>query len=121
MAAAVQEQIEGEQIAVKRCGILGILVTAGGLKLLQKVKALYFNSGSVLFPQIEFINEIRSVGYGVKSEFFYIIFEEMTKTEYGMFMYPEEGSYMWFPISVSLLFIFLFFFQNRKIMPSITT
>ncbi|XP_059521658.1 probable E3 ubiquitin-protein ligase HERC6 isoform X1 [Myotis daubentonii] len=48
---------------------------------------------------IEFINEIRSVGYGVKSEFFYIIFEEMTKTEYGMFMYPEEGSYMWFPIS----------------------
>ncbi|XP_014404598.1 PREDICTED: probable E3 ubiquitin-protein ligase HERC6 [Myotis brandtii] len=48
---------------------------------------------------IEFINEIRSVGYGVKSEFFYFIFEEMTKTEYGMFMYPEEGSYMWFPIS----------------------
>uniref|UniRef100_G1QCB0 HECT-type E3 ubiquitin transferase n=1 Tax=Myotis lucifugus TaxID=59463 RepID=G1QCB0_MYOLU len=48
---------------------------------------------------IEFINEICSVGYGVKSEFFYFIFEEMTKTEYGMFMYPEEGSYMWFPIS----------------------
>ncbi|XP_014307555.1 probable E3 ubiquitin-protein ligase HERC6 [Myotis lucifugus] len=48
---------------------------------------------------IEFINEIRSVGYGVKSEFFYFIFQEMTKTEYGMFMYPEEGSYMWFPIS----------------------
>jgi len=23
----------------------------------------------------------------------------MTKTEYGMFMYPEEGSYMWFPVS----------------------
>ncbi|XP_059521644.1 E3 ISG15--protein ligase HERC5-like isoform X2 [Myotis daubentonii] len=49
---------------------------------------------------IEFINEIRSVGYGVKSEFFYFMFEEMTKTEYGMFMYPEEGSYMWFPISL---------------------
>ncbi|XP_014306317.1 probable E3 ubiquitin-protein ligase HERC6, partial [Myotis lucifugus] len=48
---------------------------------------------------IEFINEISSVGYGVKSEFFYFIFQEMTKTEYGMFMYPEEGSYMWFPIS----------------------
>ncbi|XP_015417007.1 PREDICTED: probable E3 ubiquitin-protein ligase HERC6 [Myotis davidii] len=47
---------------------------------------------------IEFINEIYSEGYGVKSEFFYIIFEEMTKKEYGMFMYPEEGSYMWFPI-----------------------
>ncbi|ELK26860.1 Putative E3 ubiquitin-protein ligase HERC6 [Myotis davidii] len=48
--------------------------------------------------QIEFINEIYSEGYGVKSEFFYFIFEEMTKKEYGMFMYPEEGSYMWFPI-----------------------
>ncbi|KAK1345740.1 hypothetical protein QTO34_008204 [Cnephaeus nilssonii] len=48
---------------------------------------------------IEFINEIRSMGDGVKSEFFYFIFEKMTKTEYGMFIYPEEGSYMWFPIS----------------------
>nr|XP_035978617.1 probable E3 ubiquitin-protein ligase HERC6 isoform X2 [Halichoerus grypus] len=47
----------------------------------------------------EFIEEIRSRGYGVISEFFYCIFEEMTKTEYGMFMYPEEGSYMWFPVS----------------------
>ncbi|CAK7316972.1 Probable E3 ubiquitin-protein ligase HERC6 [Vulpes lagopus] len=46
---------------------------------------------------VEFIKEIRSIGYGVKSEFFYSIFEEMTKIEYGMFMYPEEGSYMWFP------------------------
>ncbi|XP_027453202.1 probable E3 ubiquitin-protein ligase HERC6 isoform X1 [Zalophus californianus] len=47
----------------------------------------------------EFIKEIRSWGHGVISEFFYSIFEEMTKTEYGMFMYPEEGSYMWFPVS----------------------
>uniref|UniRef100_A0A8C0SP28 HECT domain-containing protein n=1 Tax=Canis lupus familiaris TaxID=9615 RepID=A0A8C0SP28_CANLF len=46
---------------------------------------------------VEFIKEIRSIGYGVKSEFFYSIFEEMTNIEYGMFMYPEEGSYMWFP------------------------
>ncbi|XP_077738953.1 putative E3 ubiquitin-protein ligase HERC6 isoform X2 [Canis aureus] len=46
---------------------------------------------------VEFIKEIRSMGYGVKSEFFYSIFEEMTNIEYGMFMYPEEGSYMWFP------------------------
>ncbi|XP_039074363.1 probable E3 ubiquitin-protein ligase HERC6 isoform X1 [Hyaena hyaena] len=48
---------------------------------------------------IEFIKEICSVGKGVKSEFFHCIFEEMTKTEYGMFIYPEEGSYMWFPVS----------------------
>ncbi|XP_045647665.1 probable E3 ubiquitin-protein ligase HERC6 [Ursus americanus] len=47
----------------------------------------------------EFIKEIHSGGYGVISEFFYCIFEEMTKTEYGMFIYPEEGSYMWFPVS----------------------
>ncbi|KAF3825016.1 hypothetical protein GH733_005650 [Mirounga leonina] len=47
----------------------------------------------------EFIKEICSRGRGVISEFFYCIFEEMTKTEYGMFMYPEEGSYMWFPVS----------------------
>nr|KAF6392182.1 HECT and RLD domain containing E3 ubiquitin protein ligase family member 6 [Pipistrellus kuhlii] len=48
---------------------------------------------------IEFIDEICSVGVGVKSEFFHFIFEKMTKTDYGMFIYPEEGSYMWFPIS----------------------
>ncbi|KAM5282616.1 putative E3 ubiquitin-protein ligase HERC6 isoform 2-T2 [Hipposideros larvatus] len=48
---------------------------------------------------IEFTGEIRSVGRGVKAEFFHCIFEEMTKTEYGMFIYPEDGSYMWFPVS----------------------
>lgn len=47
---------------------------------------------------IEFIKEICSPGRGVKSEFFHCIFEEMTKTEYGMFIYPEKGSYMWFPV-----------------------
>uniref|UniRef100_A0A673UYB8 HECT and RLD domain containing E3 ubiquitin protein ligase family member 6 n=1 Tax=Suricata suricatta TaxID=37032 RepID=A0A673UYB8_SURSU len=48
---------------------------------------------------VEFITEICSGGYGVKAEFFHCLFEEMTKTEYGMFIYPEEGSYMWFPVS----------------------
>ncbi|XP_045676263.1 probable E3 ubiquitin-protein ligase HERC6 isoform X2 [Phyllostomus hastatus] len=48
---------------------------------------------------IEFIKEIRSVGRGVKSEFFHVVFEEMTKSEYGLFIYPEEGSYMWFPVN----------------------
>ncbi|XP_010858470.1 PREDICTED: probable E3 ubiquitin-protein ligase HERC6 isoform X2 [Bison bison bison] len=47
---------------------------------------------------VEFIKEIRSGGEGVKSEFFHCIFESMTKEEYGMFMYPEEDSYMWFPV-----------------------
>ncbi|XP_023409026.1 probable E3 ubiquitin-protein ligase HERC6 isoform X2 [Loxodonta africana] len=46
---------------------------------------------------IEFIEEITSVAGGVKSEFFHCVFEEMTKPEYGMFMYPEDGAYMWFP------------------------
>nr|XP_023493507.1 probable E3 ubiquitin-protein ligase HERC6 isoform X2 [Equus caballus] len=46
---------------------------------------------------IEFIKEIRPESGGVKSEFFHCIFEEMTKTEYGMFIYPEKGSCMWFP------------------------
>ncbi|KAG5207532.1 hypothetical protein JEQ12_017296 [Ovis aries] len=48
---------------------------------------------------VEFIKEIRSVGDGVKSEFFHCIFESMTKEEYGMFIYPEEDSYMWFPVN----------------------
>ncbi|XP_043726684.1 probable E3 ubiquitin-protein ligase HERC6 isoform X1 [Cervus elaphus] len=48
---------------------------------------------------VEFIKEIRSVGEGVKSEFFHCIFESMTKEEYGMFIYPEEDSYMWFPVN----------------------
>lgn len=47
------------------------------------------------------------------AEFFYYIFEEMTKTEYGMFIYPEEGSYMWFPVSVSLLFSYSFPGQKK--------
>ncbi|XP_052029778.1 probable E3 ubiquitin-protein ligase HERC6 isoform X3 [Apodemus sylvaticus] len=46
---------------------------------------------------VEFIREIRPEGYGVSSEFFHCIFEEMTSPQYGMFMYPEEGSNMWFP------------------------
>ncbi|KAG3275967.1 HECT and RLD domain containing E3 ubiquitin protein ligase 5 [Ictidomys tridecemlineatus] len=49
--------------------------------------------------RVSFIGEI---GYeydlgGVKTEFFYCLFEEMTRPEYGMFIYPEEASYMWFP------------------------
>ncbi|EHB14587.1 Putative E3 ubiquitin-protein ligase HERC5 [Heterocephalus glaber] len=41
------------------------------------------------------------IGYnleGVKTEFFYCLFEEMTRPEYGMFTYPEDASYMWFPV-----------------------
>uniref|UniRef100_A0A8D0WUL5 HECT domain-containing protein n=1 Tax=Sus scrofa TaxID=9823 RepID=A0A8D0WUL5_PIG len=48
---------------------------------------------------VEFIKEICSVGEGVKSEFFHCIFEEMIKKEYGLFMYPEDGSCMWFPVN----------------------
>lgn len=41
------------------------------------------------------------IGYdfgGVRAEFFYCLFQEMTRPEYGMFTYPEEASYMWFPV-----------------------
>lgn len=48
---------------------------------------------------VEFIKEICSVGEGVKSEFFHCIFEEMIKKEYGLFIYPEDGSCMWFPVN----------------------
>ncbi|XP_053459856.1 probable E3 ubiquitin-protein ligase HERC6 [Nycticebus coucang] len=47
---------------------------------------------------VEFIKEIRPESGGVCSEFFHCMFEEMTKPEYGMFMYPEKDSYMWFPV-----------------------
>ncbi|XP_012502624.1 PREDICTED: probable E3 ubiquitin-protein ligase HERC6 isoform X2 [Propithecus coquereli] len=48
---------------------------------------------------VGFIEEIRPECGGVTSEFFHCVFEEMTKPEYGMFMYPERGSYMWFPVN----------------------
>ncbi|XP_053459750.1 E3 ISG15--protein ligase HERC5 isoform X2 [Nycticebus coucang] len=41
------------------------------------------------------------IGYdlgGVRREFFHCLFEKMTQPEYGMFTYPEEASYMWFPV-----------------------
>ncbi|XP_058151609.1 probable E3 ubiquitin-protein ligase HERC6 [Dasypus novemcinctus] len=47
---------------------------------------------------VEFIKEIDPEAGGVSAEFFHCIFEEMTQPEYGMFIYPEEGSYMWFPV-----------------------
>lgn len=46
---------------------------------------------------VGFIGEIRPKCGGVASEFFHAVFEEMTETKYGLFTYPEEGSYMWFP------------------------
>ncbi|XP_062964682.1 probable E3 ubiquitin-protein ligase HERC6 isoform X2 [Cynocephalus volans] len=49
--------------------------------------------------EVEFIKEIGPERGGVSSEFFHCVFEEMTKPEYGMFMYPEKGSYMWFPVN----------------------
>ncbi|XP_021046409.1 probable E3 ubiquitin-protein ligase HERC6 [Mus pahari] len=48
---------------------------------------------------VEFINETPPEGLGVSSEFFHCIFEEMTDPKYEMFMYPEKGSNMWFPVN----------------------
>ncbi|XP_039074362.1 E3 ISG15--protein ligase HERC5 isoform X2 [Hyaena hyaena] len=47
---------------------------------------------------VSFSGEIGLDSGGVKVEFFHCLFEEMTHPEYGMFMYPEEASYMWFPV-----------------------
>ncbi|XP_054996003.1 probable E3 ubiquitin-protein ligase HERC6 [Sorex araneus] len=44
-----------------------------------------------------FVGETRPKRGGVVSEFFKAVFEKMTGSDYGMFMYPEEGSCMWFP------------------------
>ncbi|XP_077878056.1 putative E3 ubiquitin-protein ligase HERC6 [Ictidomys tridecemlineatus] len=51
---------------------------------------------------VEFIEEIRPENGGVSSEFFHCMFEEMTKPNYGMFMYPEKNSYMWFPVNPTI-------------------
>lgn len=47
---------------------------------------------------VSFSGEIGFDFGGVRAEFFRCLFEEMTQPEYGMFMYPEEASYMWFPV-----------------------
>uniref|UniRef100_A0A673UWZ9 HECT and RLD domain containing E3 ubiquitin protein ligase 5 n=2 Tax=Suricata suricatta TaxID=37032 RepID=A0A673UWZ9_SURSU len=48
---------------------------------------------------VSFSGEIGLTSGGVKVEFFRCLFEEMTRPEYGMFIYPEEASCMWFPVS----------------------
>ncbi|XP_012885257.1 PREDICTED: probable E3 ubiquitin-protein ligase HERC6 isoform X1 [Dipodomys ordii] len=50
---------------------------------------------------VGFIDEIRPET-GVIFEFFHCIFEEMTNPKYGMFTYPDNGSYMWFPTNPKL-------------------
>nr|XP_048292637.1 probable E3 ubiquitin-protein ligase HERC6 isoform X2 [Myodes glareolus] len=48
---------------------------------------------------VEFINEVSAKSAGVSSEFFHYVFEEMTDPKYGMFVYPEKSSKMWFPVN----------------------
>ncbi|XP_004703483.2 probable E3 ubiquitin-protein ligase HERC6 [Echinops telfairi] len=64
------------------------------LRQLRKAEDLDLNKSLV----VEFMEEIVSVGQGVKSEFFLCVFEEMIQPAYGMFVYPEDGSCMWFPV-----------------------
>ncbi|XP_012860291.2 E3 ISG15--protein ligase HERC5 [Echinops telfairi] len=47
---------------------------------------------------ISFSGEIDYDFGGVRREFFHCVFEEMTRPDCGMFVYPEEASCMWFPI-----------------------
>ncbi|XP_043827226.1 probable E3 ubiquitin-protein ligase HERC6 [Dromiciops gliroides] len=46
---------------------------------------------------VSFVDEINHHVGGVRKEFFHYVFKEMTCPEYGMFMYPETSSLMWFP------------------------
>ena len=62
---------------------------------------------------VSFSEEIGHDSGGVKVEFFHCLFEEMTRPEYGMFTYPEDASYMWFPVTVSPLF-FGYGYYDRK-------
>lgn len=57
-----------------------------------------------LLPQVSFSEETGYEPGGVRTEFFHCLFEGMTRPEYGMFMYPKEATYMWFPVKVSPLF-----------------
>ncbi|XP_053109606.1 probable E3 ubiquitin-protein ligase HERC6 isoform X2 [Hemicordylus capensis] len=52
---------------------------------------------------VEFEGEMaRHEAGGVLLEFFWYLFEEMTHPEYGMFMYCEHNSPMWFPAKPSV-------------------
>ncbi|XP_031237886.1 probable E3 ubiquitin-protein ligase HERC6 [Mastomys coucha] len=65
--------------------------------LSQLLKAEDFDLRKQL--SVGFIEEVRPEGGGVSSEFFHCIFEEMTDPNYEMFMYPEKGANMWFPVN----------------------
>ncbi|KAK2488536.1 hypothetical protein MC885_005004 [Smutsia gigantea] len=47
---------------------------------------------------VSFSGEIEHDFEGVRAEFFHCLFEEMTRPEYGMFIYPEEAPCIWFPV-----------------------
>ncbi|XP_060043786.1 probable E3 ubiquitin-protein ligase HERC6 isoform X1 [Erinaceus europaeus] len=47
---------------------------------------------------VGFVGEIRPEAGGSVPEFFQGVFEEMTHKDYGLFIYPDEGPYMWFPV-----------------------
>ncbi|XP_033070681.1 probable E3 ubiquitin-protein ligase HERC6 isoform X9 [Trachypithecus francoisi] len=83
-AAIISQLLHWTETEQDHCNVKALL---GMLKELHKV---------------EFIEEIRPESGGVSSEFFHCMFEEMTKPEYGMFMYPEMGSCMWFPAKPKL-------------------
>ncbi|XP_044538347.1 probable E3 ubiquitin-protein ligase HERC6 [Gracilinanus agilis] len=53
---------------------------------------------------VEFIGEIGPLEDfgGVRKEFFYYMFKEMIQPEYGMFVYSETTSLMWFPTNPTL-------------------
>ena len=80
--------------------------------LIRRIHSLGSDALFILFLQVSFSGEIEHDFGGVRAEFFHCLFEEMTRPEYGMFMYPEESSYMWFPVRVSLSLFTVF--PDRK-------
>lgn len=59
------------------------------------------NMGLSVSLQVAFKGEIGLDAGGVTLEFFLTLFEEMVHPEYGLFMYCETTSPMWFPTNVS--------------------
>ncbi|XP_029453765.1 probable E3 ubiquitin-protein ligase HERC6 [Rhinatrema bivittatum] len=51
---------------------------------------------------VEFVGEMGTDMGGIRREFFLFVFEEMVQADYGMFMYCDSLSPMWFPSSPSV-------------------
>lgn len=54
-------------------------------------------------------------------EFFFCVFDELVWPDYGMFMYCEQNSPMWFPAKVSHSDKFLGMRRGSRVKPALPT